>query len=126
LLAVLVPTLEGSLAALLVIAPAPGAGVAVVLLALFSALIAGRLAQGVHAPCACFGGSGGPLSWRHLARNGGLIVVALVALLGWPGGLTAPAALVGGLAFAATVTAVKAGVRHRPGANGGQGRSLRP
>jgi hypothetical protein len=40
------------------------------------------LAQGVEAPCRCFGErSARPLSWRTLARNVVFVAVALVALL---------------------------------------------
>lgn len=54
---------------------------ALVLLAVFSALIAAHLAAGQHPPCACFGAwSAKPLSWRHLARNAVLAALAVVAL----------------------------------------------
>ena len=62
-----------------------GASIALLLLAVFSALLGSRLAAGVKAPCACFGSSGGPLSWRHLVRNGVLALLCVVVLLGAAG-----------------------------------------
>jgi hypothetical protein len=114
-LAVLVPFIEMGLAGLLVIVPNVGAGAAVVLLALFSALIAGRLAQGLHAPCACFGGSGGPLSWRHLVRNAGLLFAALIVVVGWKGGSPSPVATVAGLVVVAGISAAQWRRLHRLG-----------
>jgi hypothetical protein len=56
--------------------------IAAMILLVFSVLLAMRLAQGRRPPCACFGSwSAQPLSWRHLARNAALIVLALVAAL---------------------------------------------
>ena len=58
------------------------ASVAVAMFLAFSALLALRLRQGQHPPCACFGSwSAKPLSWRHLVRNGVLIAVAIVAIV---------------------------------------------
>jgi uncharacterized membrane protein YphA (DoxX/SURF4 family) len=57
--------------------------VAAVLLLAFTALIVGRLAQGRHPPCACFGAwSATPIGWRHVARNAVLIALAVVVLAG--------------------------------------------
>jgi Methylamine utilisation protein MauE len=56
--------------------------VAIVLLLLFSALIARRLSEGRHPPCACFGAwSAKPIGPGHLARNLGLLVLGFLALL---------------------------------------------
>lgn len=117
-LAVLVPLMEAVLAGLLLIMPNVGAGAAVVLLALFSALIAGRLAQGVHAPCACFGGSGGPLSWRHLVRNAGLLLAALIVVVGWNGGTPPPSATVVGVLVVAGISAAQWRRLHPVGTGG--------
>ena len=58
------------------------ASIAGLMLVAFSALLARRLAQGQHPPCACFGSwSAKPLSWKHLARNAALIAVAVTAIV---------------------------------------------
>lgn len=55
--------------------------VATGLLAIFTALIALRLAQGRRPACACFGAwSATPIGAGHLLRNGALIVLAVAAL----------------------------------------------
>jgi uncharacterized membrane protein YphA (DoxX/SURF4 family) len=55
--------------------------VAIGLLIAFSVLIARQLVDGRHPPCACFGAwSHRPLGGGHLARNGLLLVVAVLAL----------------------------------------------
>lgn len=52
------------------------------LLVSFSALIAWNLAQGHRPHCACLGAwSTRPLGWRHLARNGVLIALAVVVVI---------------------------------------------
>ncbi len=80
----LVPWFELALGAVLItqLARRPAALAAVVTLAVFSALIARRLSEGAHPPCACFGRwSSQPLSWRHLARNAVLLALATLSLL---------------------------------------------
>ncbi len=80
-----VPPLEIVIGALLCtrVAPAIVAVIALVVLTLFTALILIRLAQGKRPPCACFGSwSARPLGWRHLLRNGVLIALAVVVLIG--------------------------------------------
>ncbi len=63
------------------VAPVPVAVVALVTLVAFTALIARRLAQGAHPPCACFGAwSAKPLGAGHLVRNGVLILLAVVVI----------------------------------------------
>lgn len=58
------------------------AGVAIVMLLAFSALLVLRLSQGRRPPCACFGAwSAKPLGWKDLARNAVLLALALVAAL---------------------------------------------
>ena len=55
--------------------------VAIMLLLLFSALIAKRLSQGRHPTCACFGAwSAKPIGPQHLARNAVLLVLGVLAL----------------------------------------------
>jgi len=69
----------GALLCAQLVKPLP-ALIATMLLLAFSALLALRLSSGQHPPCACFGSwSAKPLSWRHLARNAALLVVAVVA-----------------------------------------------
>jgi uncharacterized membrane protein YphA (DoxX/SURF4 family) len=51
------------------------------LIAAFTLWIAVHLARDEHPPCACFGTlSVTPLSGRHLARNGALLALAVVAI----------------------------------------------
>jgi hypothetical protein len=55
--------------------------IAIGLLLVFSALIAKRLSEGRHPPCACFGAwSAKPIGPGHLARNGVLLVLGALAL----------------------------------------------
>jgi uncharacterized membrane protein YphA (DoxX/SURF4 family) len=55
--------------------------VAIMLLLLFSALIAKRLSEGRHPACACFGAwSAKPIGVQHLARNAVLLVLGVLAL----------------------------------------------
>lgn len=77
------PWLEITLGAILVVQLAPVAAGAVALgaLAAFTVLIVRRLALGEHPPCACFGAwSASPLGWGHVARNGALAVLAVVTI----------------------------------------------
>ena len=80
-----VPFVELVVGALLIVgvaSPWPAVA-ALVLLVTFSVLLAVHLAAGSHPPCACFGAwSAKPLSWHHLARNGLLAALAVVALAG--------------------------------------------
>ena len=53
---------------------------AIVLLIGFTVVIVRRLLDGSRPPCACFGSrSTRPLGAYHVARNGGLLVLAIVA-----------------------------------------------
>jgi len=81
-LAVAVPIVELAVAALLVTAPGWGGVVAAALLTAFTAVLVRvlRRPDGLVPSCACFGGSSrSPISWRHLARNGVLLALALAA-----------------------------------------------
>jgi uncharacterized membrane protein YphA (DoxX/SURF4 family) len=76
------PWVELVLGALLIsnLVRRPASIVALVLLLLFSTLVIARLREGRHPPCACFGAwSARPLGPGHLARNGLLVVLAIVA-----------------------------------------------
>ena len=78
-----VPWVEIAVGALLIAQAVPPwpAVAALVMLVAFTALIGNSLAHGRHPPCACFGAwSAKPIGPAHLARNGVLIVVALLAL----------------------------------------------
>jgi hypothetical protein len=81
--AMALPWLEVGLGALVVsgfAAPWPTV-VALAVLAGYTAWIVGLLVRGRHPPCACFGAlSAAPLSWWHVARNGGLILLGILAL----------------------------------------------
>lgn len=69
----------GALVATQIADPVP-AVIAMVLVAAFTAAIVVNLVRGRHPPCACFGaGSGRPLSWAHVARNGALLAVGIAA-----------------------------------------------
>ena len=79
----IVPWVEIAIGALLVVqfGRRPGAVAALVVLTAFTALIAGQLARGRRPPCACFGAwSAKPLGAGHLARNGALIALGVLAL----------------------------------------------
>ncbi len=78
------PWFEIVLGAVLVmqVVPVLAAVTALVVLVLFTALIARRLAQGQHPPCACFGTlSTKPLGRGHVIRNVGFMALAVAALL---------------------------------------------
>ena len=80
-----VPYGEAVLAAWLVVQwqRAVAASVAVLVLVVFTALVAVRLAQGRRPVCACFGSlSARPIGASTLARNGLILAVALVAAIG--------------------------------------------
>ena len=78
------PWIELALGAVLIGGPVrriTGA-IALALLLAFSWLVLRRLREGRHPPCACFGAwSARPLGAGHLARNAGLVVLALVAIV---------------------------------------------
>ena len=85
-----VPAVEAVLAVALVIAPAPAAWAAVVLLAAFTVVLARAIAKGTGAPCACFGSARRatePVSGVELVRNAMLAALAIVAT-GAPAGDT--------------------------------------
>jgi uncharacterized membrane protein YphA (DoxX/SURF4 family) len=78
-----VPWFEIVVGAVLIVQLAPVAAgvVALVTLVIFTGLIALRLAQGRHPPCACFGTwSAKPIGPGHLVRNGVLILLAVVTI----------------------------------------------
>lgn len=82
--ATVLPGVELVIGALLIagIAGMLPAVAAAVMLVLFSVVIARQLVDGRHPPCACFGAwSQKPIGEGHLARNAGLFVLALVAIL---------------------------------------------
>lgn len=58
-----------------------GLGGSAGLLLVFSAWMASVLIRDLQLQCSCFGPSGAAVSWRHVARNGVLIAVALAGLL---------------------------------------------
>jgi hypothetical protein len=78
------PWVEIVLGAVLVmqLAPVAAAALALVVLFAFTVLIARRLSQGRHPPCACFGAwSAKPLGVGHVLRNVGFMVLAVAALI---------------------------------------------
>jgi len=79
--AVVVPWLEivvGVAVAARLAVPLPAIA-AIVLLVAFSALLVARLRGDERPPCACFGAwSASPLSWWHVARNVGMLVLAVL------------------------------------------------
>ena len=80
--AAVVPYVEAVVGALLVVQAMRHAvaWAAAALLVAMTALLAGRLAQGEHPPCACFGAwSASPISMRHVVRNLVFIAVAVMA-----------------------------------------------
>ena len=83
-IAPMLPWLEIVLGAILVVqlAPVAAAVAALVVLGAFTALIARRLAEGRHPPCACFGSwLAKPLGPGHVARNVGFMALAVIAAL---------------------------------------------
>jgi hypothetical protein len=101
------PVLEAALAVGLLAfpdQPAPGVA-ALVTVAVFTAVVGRRLAQGRAVPCPCFGArEDRPVSVATLARNVGLLVLAALATLPTAGASTGVAAAV--LAILLPVTAV--------------------
>lgn len=79
----IVPWVELVVGALLIVQlarPVP-AICAVVLLVIFTVLIARKLAAGEHPPCACFGAwSPAPIGRGHVVRNVALTLLAVVAI----------------------------------------------
>jgi hypothetical protein len=61
---------------------AAGFGVALLLLAAFSATLGAALRRQVPVSCGCFGVSAGPPAVRHVLRNGVLAVVAAAGVVG--------------------------------------------
>ncbi len=81
-LALVVPYLEATLGALLLVQVQRHAvaWIAVALFGAFTLLLSLRLTQGKRPPCACFGSlSSKPIGPGHLARNAIFIVVAVLA-----------------------------------------------
>jgi methylamine utilization protein MauE len=62
-----------------------GQALAVLLLVAFSTGILASLARGLRVPCSCFGSSDTPLGPAHLARNGLLLVAAIVGVVNGTG-----------------------------------------
>jgi uncharacterized membrane protein YphA (DoxX/SURF4 family) len=80
--AVAVPVVELLLSVTLVAAPRAGSATALVLLAVFTAVLAHALRAGATSGCACFGTTATrPLSRRDLVRNAALAALALGGLL---------------------------------------------
>ena len=79
-LARLVPAVELLLAVLLIAVPPIGGAAALVMLAVFSAVLIRALRSGVATGCACFGTTATrPISGRDLARHGALGALAVAA-----------------------------------------------
>lgn len=77
-----VPWVEIALGAVLAVrlVPVVAAVAAASLLVAFTVLIGLRLREGVRPPCACFGAwSAEPIGAKHVARNLGLLVLAVLA-----------------------------------------------
>jgi hypothetical protein len=88
-LSVVVPLAEVACAAALIVAPVVGAIAALFLLVAFSAVLVSVIRRGVPVSCACFGAVSAepdrPVSWGSVARNGGLIALALFVVAVGPG-----------------------------------------
>jgi hypothetical protein len=81
LLAEALPWTELVVAGLLVAAPQIGADLAVVAVGAMTIVLVRLVRSGTAAPCACFGSaSSAPVSSVDVARNGVLLVMAVVAL----------------------------------------------
>ncbi|WP_018352560.1 MauE/DoxX family redox-associated membrane protein [Longispora albida] len=93
--AVVVIAAEVVAAVLMLLAPLAGFVLAFVLLAAFTAGLAGVLRRGVSASCRCFGGGAAPVRGRHVWRNAVLLVVAGAGVAVPAGGvLAAPGVMV--------------------------------
>lgn len=86
--AIAIPTLPwvelvvGAALVLQLVPPVPAIA-ALCLLIAFTAVIARRLTEGKHPVCACFGAwSATPIGPSHLARNGALMVLGVLSLVG--------------------------------------------
>ncbi len=80
----LVPWVELAIGSLLIVQllRVPMAVLAAGLLAVFTGMIVRKMAAGEHPPCACFGAwSAKPIGWGHVARNGALMALAVLAAL---------------------------------------------
>lgn len=112
LLSSALPLAELAVAALILYGPtrAVGAAGALGLLALFSVAIAVRLANGDAPSCNCFGQlRSAPVSWKTLARNGVLAVLATTALAaGLLGETPSAVAWIGNLGASSTLALVLA------------------
>lgn len=76
-----VPWVELVVAVALVVWPPVGALAAGGLLIAFTFVVWGAVRRGIDVGCACFGGSASqPVSWREVARNLGLLVLAGLAV----------------------------------------------
>jgi hypothetical protein len=88
-LSIAVPLAEVACALGLIVAPVVGAIGALFLLVAFTAVLVSVIRRGVPLGCACFGAVSAepdrPVSWASLARNGGLIALALFVIAVGPG-----------------------------------------
>jgi hypothetical protein len=86
IVAVVVPLVEVALAVALVAFPFVGGVASLCTLAAFNALLYRRVRQGSEAPCGCIGRptDRAPVSARELARNGGLAMLAVGAIVAEP------------------------------------------
>ena len=76
--AVALPVVEVLVAVALVLSPTVGATAAMALLLAFTTFLVGRLRQGIHVPCPCFGSTGQrAISATTVARNGVLMAIAV-------------------------------------------------
>jgi uncharacterized membrane protein YphA (DoxX/SURF4 family) len=102
-----VPAVEATTAAVLVLTPVLGGAVALALLAFFTTFLVQRLRAGVQAPCSCFGTSRtDPISAANLVGNSFLMLLAVGALCSSGPQIPAPA----DLALLAVAVAVEVGV----------------
>lgn len=88
-LAIVVPMAEVATAIGLVAVPGWGGVVTFALLAAFTVVLVTTIRTGRLVPCRCFGGtSDAPVTWGHVLRNAGLMVMAVFASvndrLEWP------------------------------------------
>jgi hypothetical protein len=88
-LSVLVPAAEAGCAVALIVVPVGGATAALFLLVAFTAVLVSVIRRGVPVGCACFGAVSAdpdrPVAWGSVARNAGLIALALFVVAVGPG-----------------------------------------
>ncbi len=93
--AIVVPVVELLVAVALVLWPPVGGAAAIVLLVAFTVVLVRVVMSGARVPCACFGATAtSPVGWPDVARNLGLLALAVAAWVPETAGVPSLGALV--------------------------------